>query len=512
MRRPQIFIAIVGTVFAAVTVIFLFFPRPRFSKLERRELAEFPEFTLEALRSGAFTRDISAWFSDTQPYRDRFLSLAMELKSRMALRGGGDDEVAFHSAAPGDGNPDDNIPLAEPADTLGELTGESGNGIAGEYDGHAAPEGAAKLASSGVIVVGSGPSTRALMAFGGRADGGSRYAEAANLYKSVLGADVNVYCMVIPLASEFYTPAKASGMTRPQLPVIRNIYSRLDAGVMAVDAYSALAAHVDEPIYLRTDHHWAPLGAYYAAEALAKRAGVPFLALEDYDVHTVHDFVGTMYGFSKDVAVRDAPEDFVYYTPRGVEYTTTFVTIQLDSKFRPVGESKPVKGRFFRHHADGSSSAYLTFMGGDYNQTVVRTDVGNGRRLVIIKDSYGNALPGFLFGSFEEIHVLDHRYFRHDVASYVAENHITDLVMVNNIFNAYSTGVAARYRHILTRSTPAPPREAPAPQESPDSVAAPAPETPEAPETATDSSRREVAPPEATADTVAAPPVYSSPK
>lgn len=31
------------------------------------------------------------------------------------------------------------------------------------------------------------------------AQGGVKYAEAANLYKSVLGPDVSVYCMVVPL-------------------------------------------------------------------------------------------------------------------------------------------------------------------------------------------------------------------------------------------------------------------------------------------------------------------------
>ncbi|MDE5627422.1 MAG: hypothetical protein K2I58_05635, partial [Candidatus Amulumruptor sp.] len=337
-----------------------------------------------------------------------------------------------------------------------------------EYDGHATPAAAAKMASSGVIVVGTGPETRALMAFGGKSTGGVKYADAANLYKSTLGPDVRVYCMVIPLASEFYTPAKARGMTSPQLPVIRNIYAHLSPDVKGVDAYSALATHADEPIYLRTDHHWAPLGAYYAAEAFAKACGVDFLPLENYDTHTIHNFVGTMYAFSKDIAVKNAPEDFVYYTPRGVDYTTTYVTLKLDSKFRVTGETAPFKAPFFRRQSQGSGNAYLTFMGGDYNQAVVKTSTANGRRLLIIKDSYGNALPGFLFGSFEELHVIDHRYFRHDVASYVARNHITDVVLVNNTFNAYSTAVASRYKYILTHSTPAPvniPR--------PDTVAAP---------------------------------------
>lgn len=455
MRRHHIFIFLIGSIFAAFAILFVCFPRTAFSEIERRELARFPEITTEAVKSGDFTRDVAAWFSDTQPFRDRFLAFAMELKSRMALHLDEADEIAFHASSDAMMD-DDDLDGGEPADRLdGDALSLDADSIE-EYDGHATPAGAARMASSGVIVVGSDSNTRALMAFGGKPTGGTAYAEAANLYKSTLGPDVKVYCMVIPLASEFYTPAKAAKLTQPQLPVIRNIYSRLNPGVKAVDAYSTLAAHADEPIYLRTDHHWAPLGAYYAAEALAKTAGVPFLPIDSYDSHTIRDFVGTMYGFSKDISIKNAPEEFIYYTPRGVDYNTTFITIRLDKKFRPIGESKPFKANFFQRYPDGSSSAYLTFMGGDYNQTVVRTSTANGRRLVIIKDSYGNALPGFLFGSFEEIHVLDHRYFRHSVKDYVAENKITDLVMVNNTFNAYSSGVAKRYKYILTQATPVP--------------------------------------------------------
>lgn len=86
--------------------------------------------------------------------------------------------------------------------------------------------------------------------------------------------------------------------------------------------------------------------------------------------------------------------------------------------------------------------AYSTFMGGDTKLTQVRTNVGNGRRLVILKDSYGNALPGYLFYSFEEIHVVDGRYFTHNMKRYVRENGITDILFANNIFQA----CGGRYR------------------------------------------------------------------
>ncbi|MBR2453866.1 MAG: hypothetical protein IKB35_02575, partial [Clostridia bacterium] len=54
------------------------------------------------------------------------------------------------------------------------------------------------------------------------------------------------------------------------------------------------------------------------------------------------------------------------------------------------------------------------------------TDCKNGRKLFIIKDSYGNALVPFLTGSFEEIWVADIRYFTKNPIEFMKEQGITD--------------------------------------------------------------------------------------
>ena len=93
--------------------------------------------------------------------------------------------------------------------------------------------------------------------------------------------------------------------------------------------------------------------------------------------------------------------------------------------------------------------AYSTFMGGDAKIVKVVTSTKNGRRIAIIKDSFGNAVPGYLFGSFEEVHVLDYRYFPKNIVKYVKDNRITDFCFINNIFNAYTQSVSASYRKLL---------------------------------------------------------------
>lgn len=439
MNRHNTYTYFIGLLVFALAVIFNFFPRSKYSELEKRELKTFPEFTWDKLSSGKFTSEVSSWFSDSEPYRDEFMTLSMQIKKSMAIAMPGNDEsVTFHASADEE-EADVDMDNFDPEEME-------------EYQNKITADANAKIASKGIIVVGSGANVRALMAFGGSSKGGVAYAEAANKYHEVFSPmGVMVYCMVIPTSTEFYCPEKAKSCSNPQLPTIKNIYSHLAPGVKAVDCYTPLSKHVSEDIYLRTDHHWAPLGAYYAAQKFCEVAGVPFKDLSNYERKVVHGYVGTMYGYSHDISIKNAPEDFVYYVPKNITYTTTYTDYSINKNYQVTGEGKPHTGKFFAHFKDGSPGAYCTFMGGDTKITCVRTATKNGRRVIILKDSFGNCLPGYLFYSFEEVHVIDSRYFTKNMKQYVAENKITDILFANNIYKAYSSGSCKNYLRFLTQ-------------------------------------------------------------
>lgn len=437
-----IYITMVGTAFAVLAFIFLFFPRSAYSQLEKRDLAEFPDVKDYKDNPGDFTAAISQWFSDSEPYRDDFMTLSMNLRGAMRYQPGNDeDAVTFRPSdtglLAGDTMEEASLPAEDPTEETNVV-----NPMASEN---------AKLADSGTIIVGKGENVRALMAFGGTAKGGGGYVDLLNTLAETFPG-VNVYAMIAPLATEFYLPEKAAKCSNPQKPFIESVRSRLSPNVKFVDVYSELAKHTEEDIYLRTDHHWAGLGGYYAAKKLAETAGVTFKDLAAYDKHVIHGFVGSMYGYSKDIAVKNAPEDFVYYTPNAVDYTSTFVTYTLNKDFRIVKESKPFQSSFFKHFKDGSGMAYLTFMGTDQANVKVKTSTPGNRKLLIIKDSYGNAVPGNLFYSFNEVHVVDFRYFTHNLKRYVADNGITDIAVCFNVFNAYSSGSSAKVKKMLTQA------------------------------------------------------------
>ncbi|MCM1491039.1 MAG: DHHW family protein [Muribaculum sp.] len=442
----RMYIWIVGTVFAVLTIVFVFFPRSKYSELEKRDLTEFPDISEYGDKPGKFTSAVASWFSDTEPYRDELMTLSMGIRN--AMRGDilpDEETVSFRPAAPQPISSETKATdVREPATDNESKQDSISEELPDIEDGNA------KLGDSGTIIVGKGDKVRALMAFGGTAKGGGGYVDLLNTLAETFPAQ-QVYAMIAPLATEFYLPAKASKASNPQKPFIYSVRDRLSPKVKFVDVYDELSKHTSEDIYLRTDHHWAGLGGYYAAKRLAQTAGVPFKGLDAYDKHVLKNFVGSMYGYSKDIAVKNAPEDFVYYTPNQVQYDAEYVAYTLNKNFQIVKESKPYKSSLFKKFKDGSGSAYLTFVGSDQVFVKVKTSTPGNRKLLIIKDSYGNAVPGNLLYSFNEVHVIDFRYFTHNLKEYVANNGITDIAVCFNVFNAYSSGSASKVKKMISQ-------------------------------------------------------------
>lgn len=275
-----------------------------------------------------------------------------------------------------------------------------------------------EMSGSGVFVLDDG---RALELYGGGYSRGRNYAETINQLKQMVGNNVNVFSLVAPKAVSFYLPAKYSYLTASEWDNIDYLNGFLDDNVIPVDAYTALSEHVNEDIYFRTDHHWQPLGAYYAAEEFAKTAQVPFAPLSAYETVALEGYVGTMYGWSnQNPEVKKHPDVFTYYKPKN-DYTVTYYSQSL---------TDPFEGSLFLKSLDTvpTVSWYLVFMGGDDKVAHIHTDVNNGRKLVMVKDSYGNAFVPCLTNSFEDIWVVDMRDFEGSISQLVKDEGLTDVL------------------------------------------------------------------------------------
>lgn len=464
--------------FEAIGIMMIVFPRSEVSELEKRELAKFPELTADSYFSGEYTENISKWFSDTVPFRDDLMEMSYALQDLKGFSGG--SEIKLHGVGGKVDQPskpeqtskpsvddvsqptessqlDTSTPtesVSSPAESTSSETTqptESGNTPIDTPDDTTDINDVFNIKNNGIAVVGSGANTRALMLYGGSYNISEAYAKVVNKYKEALGENVNVYTMIIPTAVEFYSPPELKAYSASQLDNINYMIENLSDSVKNVDVYTALSQHTSEYIYTRTDHHWAALGAYYAAQEFAKAAGVPFMDISQYEQKVIHDYVGTMYSYSDyDPAIKNNPEDFIYYVP-DIEYTATYYEYTLGTDGSITGMAEPDEGSFFWRYKDGSSMAYCTYMGGDSKIVHVKTSTNNGRKLAIFKDSYGNAIPPFLFGSFEEITVIDMRYFTYNAVDYLKENGITDVLFANNAFHAATASTVSYYEKFLTQ-------------------------------------------------------------
>ncbi|MCM1164710.1 MAG: DHHW family protein [Lachnospiraceae bacterium] len=439
-------IAVIIGIFAFGALFMTFGERPNESVEENRDLAKCPTFSFESYFKGDFTKEFAEFYNDTVPLRSTFKSMISAFRANLGIKYGGG--VSISGGLPTiETRPDrpatsSSSSKTTPVVVIPQQTGTSSASSTSSSSAMASTSASAATSSepvdydpnggmmSGtVFVLNDG---RAFDLAAGSYSGGERYAETLNEYKRTLGENVNVYSLVSPTSMAFYLPDEYSGISGDQEDVIDYLNGFLD-GVIPIDAYSVFERHTSEDIFMRTDHHWSSLGAYYAAEEFARMARVDFAELneENYEEVSREGYIGTLYGYSgENQLIRDNPETFTYYKPRN-DFTADFYTQTLE--YSHTGE--------LMRDIDGldTVSWYLVNLGGDAYAVDVNTDCHNGRRLVIVKDSYGNALPAFLTSSFEEIWVVDMRYFERSVTELCANEGITDVLFAMNPSSA--TGV-----------------------------------------------------------------------
>ncbi len=439
-------ICVTATLFIAAAVSLTVFERPTSSASEKRELAEFPEFNAENLFSGKFTDGVSKWYNDTVPWREGFKDISAKINKCMgvSLGGvtvyGGPVNVITTTSAP-TSEPDikptvtdnaDNVvsdPLEE--NTVSEevtvsateaVTEAVTESVTAPYDPR--NEVAPGIQTNGQIIFQQQDGHyRAVSLYGGGFNR-DKFISTVNGFAERLGEEIQTYVMIAPCSGEYYLPRNWEEYSASQSEDIYYIADNLSDNVINVDCTSVLREHADEYIYTRSDHHWQPLGAYYAADAFCKAAGVDSPALDTYEKRVVEGFLGYLYQNTQDANLLNDPDTFTYYIPANdfkcYYYDTAY---NFDNRYPFFLQMDP-------------ASSYQIFMGGDQKIVRVETDVKNGRKLAVFKDSYGNAEIPFYMGGYEEIYVLDIRYFDLDAETFLKENGIDDVLFTMCVFSA----------------------------------------------------------------------------
>ncbi len=196
-----------------------------------------------------------------------------------------------------------------------------------------------------------------------------------------------------------------------------------ELGLPMADLESALSAHKEEPIFYRTDHHWTTLGAFYGANAVLESLGMETLNQEDFTPEIVSEnFNGTLYSTS----------GIHWLTPDTMEYWVEDTGLDITTYRTGTAEKGVLYDRSYLEKKD----KYSSFLGGNQPLCVIKnTKITDGSKVLLIRDSYADAMAPFLTQRFSEVHLLDLRYYRASVAQYVQDNGIEDIVVLYSVQN-----------------------------------------------------------------------------
>ncbi len=420
-------------VLGLLTVISFIIPlRPTVSYEEKRELAKFPEFSWETLVSGDYFDDITLWFSDTFPGRQRWVDVSDQMKSLYgysdiviggSLEGAGDlipvvgndDETpsATEETVPvqtsGSELPADTTPATEPAETEPVPTEWGGVDAANKEDIYLG------------VAIQIGDSAFNQLGFSKYESG--RYIEILSDFATRM-KEKNVRVISCPAPTAVGILVERQYLEKlncaPQDDMLEYLHSNMNEDVVTVDTFSRLIAHNSEYVYFRTDHHWTALGAYYGYQALCEDAGMETASLDSFEEWDMGYFPGGLYGkVGKPARLR--ADNLVAYVPPGD------ITMNVIREHK-IEENVPIL-RDMSLEPDGAK--YSTFLSGDHALAeIVNDSIPDAPNCVVIKDSFGSPFCIYLTQNYHKVYCIDYRKYKTmNLTKFVDEYDISDVII-----------------------------------------------------------------------------------
>ena len=218
-------------------------------------------------------------------------------------------------------------------------------------------------------------------------------------------------------------PPTAGYAARDDLPAyLRPLYRddallneiRNYADLVAVDLSDALCEGKGDRFY-RTDNHWNADGAYAAYARCLESLGKTPVPAERIVYESYEDFHGSTLSRS---ALWLTPHETIRYPLLSCDYT-----VQI--------EDEPPRSDLYFREALTSHDPYAVFFNGNYG-TVRLTNLspdGEGV-LLVVKDSFANALVPLLLPHYKTVVMIDPRFFRGSVHELIVSEGVDDLLCI----------------------------------------------------------------------------------
>lgn len=250
-----------------------------------------------------------------------------------------------------------------------------------------------------------------------------RIAELAKKQAELLGED-RVRVMLVPSASEILTdklPPLAPVFD--QKAAFSSLSKKLDKD-MVIDLFPVLT-EAEEQVFYKTDHHWTSYGAFLAYQAYCEQTGIEPLKQGNFIQEIVsNNFYGTLYTKARLFTTKP---DFIQRWRRSSE-TKFSLDVNLGEKqYDSLYLDEFLKKRDQYSYFLGGNSPVLTI------EREFSEGTGNGKTLLVLKDSFAHSLAPFLANEYDKVILLDLRYYNGSVSKFITEQGVTDLLISYHI-------------------------------------------------------------------------------
>jgi len=248
--------------------------------------------------------------------------------------------------------------------------------------------------------------------------------DAAKLADSL--GDIPLLWAYAPRKEEVYADALPQAWSNPYPHVHDEIIGALAASGDVLDFSDMMTERrADGTAFFRTDHHWTPAAARAAADAAAQRLREDGVLLGTGPSTYLDETSGRSFiGSTGRRATRGlvAGDEFTYPAPAGGFAATMCID---DECGLPTFDSRVAVDRGLYQNR------YAAFIGGDNGMVTITNPSPQARgRVLLVKDSFGNAFATYLAERVSELVVVDERHYEGLPLNVLASTMGADAVIV----------------------------------------------------------------------------------
>ena len=464
--------------------------RPRYSDAEKRELKQFPAFSLQGLFAGSYFRDITSWYQDSYPGKEEWMLLASKTKAFYGLQGeqiyGAAEQVkeeiptgegamaeTFALKKDGEGVQEDGTEKKESdgesqrkADARDKKEGkeqtEEGKGTE-EKPGEAEAKQSGKVKQSAEAKQGSTKEKEENSNFETDAEGNLQI-KKADKAENVAGEQIGSLYLNGDSAYElYYFSEKAVRAHASLLNTVQAMFPKVKLSAMIVP--NSFGVILDPKVQEKLASSGMDQAIAYSYSLMDKRVNTVnvFDALSAHKkeyiyFRTDHHWtqLGAYYGYQEycksmgystrplsNYQKMDFPEfygTFYFFMNRPeslkghpdqvTAYQGSMNTMQYTDSKGNLQEGKLIN--------DASQmlpgNKYNCFMLGDHGYVEIHNEEAPRKKsILVLKDSYGNAFVPLLAQDYRDVYVVDYRHYQGNASSLIREKGIEEILFLNNI-------------------------------------------------------------------------------